>query len=710
MGNAMVDEADFVECTFRKHFRKNERYVIYGLGKSTKVILERCPDYNFVGLMDRNRTGENEWGLPILSIDEVNELGVKKILIIATSANVPIIYRRISDKCYQHGINVYDINGNRIEKKKEYSLDPFYEMCREEVLKRNIDRADVISFDIFDTLLVRDVLYPTDLFEIVEYRSKDILPDEGYEFTKTRIESERFLYGKGQATIYEIYDEIQKRTGISDEIKKKLLEREIESEREYLHPRSKMKDIVEYALAEGKKVCCTSDMYLPDEILSELLGDFGFRGIDKIFVSCTENVSKNGGLFEIVKKWYKGNTVLHIGDNYDADIRCAHKSGISDTFQVSSVYKMTDDSAAHEILVYDSFLTDRIEIGYLSSTMFNDPFLFSASKGKCVIKDNYCLGYYFIEPILSAFVEWLIAKCRNDNIDILLLGSRDGYILEKILEARQMYGDSDISHKYFYASRFACTLAGMCDEEDVRYAFSLAFDGDPEEMLKKRFLLAEDEIRVKEDQEEKEDYLESYIPIILEKAKYYRGRYQNYLRTLDLKGKKIGFFDFVSSGTCQLWLENILPEASWNGYYFIRNLDKYKERLKIYSYFNPSYVYERQSKLFTNYIFMENIMTSYEPTLNGFSDEGTPKFEIESRSEGQLASVREVHRGILEAYKDRLKAGRGAPTKELADEILNLLNDPYSIMLADFFNDNHLEDEFCNRSFNLETMIGDKCE
>ena len=116
----MIDEAKFVEDSFRRNFNLDDCIAIYGLGKNTKVIVENCPEYNIVALMDRNRTGESEWGLPILSVDEVNERAVNKIVIIATAANVPVIFRRIAKACENYGISVYNIEGTKQEIKKEY--------------------------------------------------------------------------------------------------------------------------------------------------------------------------------------------------------------------------------------------------------------------------------------------------------------------------------------------------------------------------------------------------------------------------------------------------------------------------------------------------------------------------------------------------------------------------------------------------------------
>ena len=102
---------------------------------------------------------------------------------------------------------------------------------------------------------------------------------------------------------------------------------------------------------------------------------------------------------------------------------------------------------------------------------------------------------------------------------------------------------------------------------------------------------------------------------------------------------------------------------------------------------------------------MENIMTSYEPPLEGFTDVASPRFEKETREDTKLNELKNIHEGILAAYEERMHHKYGSPSKELADEILNLLNDSFSVMNADFFENNILEDEFCNRAFNLKKMI-----
>lgn len=700
----MIDEAVFIEKAFRNHFDKSDRLVIYGLGKNTKVIVENCKDYNIVGLMDGTRTGEKEWGLPILDIDEVNTLAVKKIIIIATAANVPIIYKRIEKECSTYDIDVYDINGLKLEPRcSEYKLNNFYDTCTSDRLKALIDVCDVISFDIFDTLLVRDVLLPTDIFVIVEKKNSHFI-ENGKEFKNIRVNCERKLYETTNPNIYEIYDLIQEKLGLDKNVMEQLLVQEIDEEKNSLVPRKEMLDILKYAVENGKIVICTSDMYLPSDVLGEILNKAGYNGIDKIFVSCEYRKTKSNGLFEIIKNEYCGKKILHIGDNYDADIIGAQRSGIDETFQVPSIFRMITDGVSEQMLCYDKSLADRRELGKLFSKLYNNPFLFASTRGKCKIEDNYNLGYMFIEPLLAAFINWLEENRKNNNTEVLLLGARDGLIIKKMYDLRSKHGIKTPQYEYVYASRYACTLAGLKTKEDVEYAFNMAFDGSPEEMLIKRFNLSASQVQPKVDNETSEEYLGKHIDTILRQSEDYANVYRKYLDKMGIKGKKVGFFDFVSSGTCQLWLENI-ADADWNGYYFIRNLDKYKEHLTIDSYFKPRYVYEKQSKLFKNYIFMENIMTSYEPTLWGFSENNTPIFDDEKRTMEQISRLKDVHHGIIDAYEERLKRGEEEISQDLVDDILDMLNGEYSVMCANFFDANYLEDEFCNRTFDLKKMV-----
>ena len=360
---------------------ENKKIALYGLGKKTKAILEQYRNYNIVALLDRNRTGEIEWNLPIVSVKEAQQMGVTAIIIAASSVNTPVIFRRIADECEQYHISVYDMTGRKMEKKTgPFVLDSFYETCTEARLRELIWKSDVISFDIFDTLLVRDVLFPTDIFEIVAEESKEVLPGE-INFAKYRIQCEREKNLVGEPKFSDIYGELMIKTGLSQDMINMLMTKEIEEEKHRLHAREKMLSVAREANAAGKIICCTSDMYLSKDILSDILVREGYDFLNQIFISCEYGNSKADGLYSIVREVYPTAKILHIGDNLDADIVAANKFGMDATFQIPSIYQMIGDSSAYGILDREMSLEERIHYGTLFAKKFNDPFLFERTKG-----------------------------------------------------------------------------------------------------------------------------------------------------------------------------------------------------------------------------------------------------------------------------------------------------------------------------------------
>ena len=63
-------------------------------------------------------------------------------------------------------------------------------------------------------------------------------------------------------------------------------------------------------------------MYLPHDLMTELLESCGYTGYDKLFVSCDYECNKRDlGLYEYIKENYleEDETIIHIGDNHETD-------------------------------------------------------------------------------------------------------------------------------------------------------------------------------------------------------------------------------------------------------------------------------------------------------------------------------------------------------------------------------------------------------
>ena len=159
---------------FRKIFddKKNMRIAIYGIGRRTATLLPGITDYNITGLLDRdkNNVGKELCDIKVIPIDNIEE---KADLIIINSdpSNYEIIFKRISGKVT---IPVYYADGRLAclsDKDKSYEQNEYWKSSYEE-LKDKIDQADIVSFDIFDTLIMRKIFSPEDVFRLLGEKVK----------------------------------------------------------------------------------------------------------------------------------------------------------------------------------------------------------------------------------------------------------------------------------------------------------------------------------------------------------------------------------------------------------------------------------------------------------------------------------------------------------------------------------------------------------
>ena len=157
------------------------------------------------------------------------------------------------------------------------------------------------SFDIFDTLLTRPVLDPSEIFRVcgeraVKYGWLEISPLE-FQNIRVKARGRSCLFAEGREdTINEIYREIADTINLSEEIIHKIKALEIEIEVEYLIPVPKALQMVLEARRSHPNVLFLSDMYLPESFLQERLKQHGFwQEGDRLYVSSQWRKSKGQG-------------------------------------------------------------------------------------------------------------------------------------------------------------------------------------------------------------------------------------------------------------------------------------------------------------------------------------------------------------------------------------------------------------------------------
>ncbi len=196
-----------------------------------------------------------------------------------------------------------------------------------------------VSFDLFDTLLMRPFSDPKDLFRLLdaEYgrRTGSAAP---FHTLRCRAEEQCRRRIRGDVTLKEIYDQLRERYGLEESVAEGMMEEELRWELRCVMPRETGRSLLETALSSGKRVILVTDMYLPRSQLCAMLHTCGITDTLPLYISSEERRLKTQGLFRTVlrKEGLKGGDLLHIGDNWQADILAPQKLSISTVYLPSA--------------------------------------------------------------------------------------------------------------------------------------------------------------------------------------------------------------------------------------------------------------------------------------------------------------------------------------------------------------------------------------
>ncbi len=331
------------------------------------------------------------------------------------------------------------------------------------ILRKLIQESQVISFDVFDTLLLRKVNTPETVFDIVGKQFGIV------GFRKLRMDaqneaSQRIYssFGYPHANLDDIYCVLKDNSTFKtdwDLVK----ECELQVERDSLVANDEIKEIYDYAISAKKRIIATSDMYIPGNFILEILHNVGYKNIDFLYISSDEHKAKfNKELFITIKEkenceWKE---ILHIGDNRSADVKIPNEFGIK-TF----LYKRENDIDKIKDLNHSE----------VDQGIYN--ILCNSKKSFW-----YKLGVEIAGPLYMGLLQWLESKINSDDNShkkIYFL-SRDGYNLYKIF--KEIFPERT---EYLFTSRRALLMAGITrmDEADIELLPPYTFGQSIKEIL-----------------------------------------------------------------------------------------------------------------------------------------------------------------------------------------------------------------------------------
>jgi FMN phosphatase YigB (HAD superfamily) len=679
-----------LEQVLQQYQEKN--IAVYGLGSETERLLDKLgTQYHIAGLLDSFREEGEFYGKPVISLKETVEKKVGLILVAARPGSCKAIARKIEAFCKENRIAVFDIRGNDLYEKKNvvYDFKNVTGITKAEFMRR-LENSEVISVDLFDTLIMRRTLFATDVIELTDEKLKE----QGIvieKFCDRRLESEKYLSQKTAPTLVKIYEYMLEKYDIQNVTAQQLAELEWKLDYELVVPRSEICEAAAKAYEGGKEVYIVSDTYYTKQQLVQLLDKCKITKYTQVLASCEYQTGKTQQLFEVLKERLDGKSCIHIGDDDVADIQSARKYGIS-ACKICSGPELLEKAGYMGLSEFTKTLSDRIRIGIFVSVLFNSPFQFETQEKKITIRDAYELGVLLFAPMISDFVIWFKKQAEKYDIKNIWFGARDGYLIKKMYD---MYVKNRQSI-YFLTSRTAAIRSGIQDEEAIRYIEEMRFSGTLKEQMQNRLGITVDKEKSR---------LTDYKQEILQHAAVCRTGYQKYIAQFPVKNGDIAFFDFVAKGTCQLFMSRIV-DAHLKGFYFLRlEEEQMKDRnLDIVSFYESS---ERDnSVIFDDYYILETMLTSPMPSVAFFDEYGSPVYAEETRSLSDIECFQKAQDGILDYFKiyTKICPNRCLTENKKLDEVLLSLIHKISIEDETFLK-LKVEDAFFNRMTEMPSLI-----
>lgn len=299
-----------------------------------------------------------------------------------------------------------------------------------------IDKNKIVSFDVFDTLLLRVCTTPTDIFHYIEEKYAF------FGFAKRRIVAEKKARKNyKEVTLKNIYEQDVELLPFYD------VEKVVEKENIKLN--SIIYELYQYALKNAKAVIITTDIYFDKQFMIDLLNANGVEGFEDIFVSCEYGVTKKEGeLFDILlsKLDIDKDNLIHIGDNPISDYQSPKKRGIK-AFCIKKCEDIFLNCYGYRIKNANSWVGS-VFVKLCAMRNRNDYKNYWHRLGFGPV----CFGY-------SSWIKKTIEELNIENCSVCFV-ARDGYLLKKCYECLQGAGDTH----YIYAPR---NISSLVDKNEL---------------------------------------------------------------------------------------------------------------------------------------------------------------------------------------------------------------------------------------------------
>ncbi len=289
----------------------------------------------------------------------------------------------------------------------------------------------VVSFDVFDTLLLRLVNEPAMVFELMARRlGVPHLKGLRVEAEEAARSDNRRLHRTQEVALAQIHAKL----GLTSLAASDSMRSELAAESAVLRPNPAAVPILSELRRRGIRTIAISDTYLGRDELRSLLEGCGLA-LDAIYTSADfwqQDLGKyNGRLFgEVCRlEGLEPRDVLHVGDHPRSDVRNAKAAGVPalHLFAPRDATYLDQGTNLHRNYVLNSMRS-------LEASVLVGSHAIAKAQGEIDRHSpSWSFGYLYGGPLSAAFSIWLARRAAMRSHDRLVLFGRDGYSIDECL-------------------------------------------------------------------------------------------------------------------------------------------------------------------------------------------------------------------------------------------------------------------------------------
>ncbi len=313
---------------------------------------------------------------------------------------------------------------------------------------------DVLSLDVFDTLVWRGVPQPSDAFLLLAPRLRargwlaESVSDAGFAMARRAAEDRaRQAVASREVTLAAIWDAFPsglRRSGSARE----WMEEELRLEGELVRAHAPMVDLARRAQSRGLRLALVSDTYFDAATLRRFTG----LSPDLVLASCEQGLSKSAGLHRLVLEHFgaPASRVLHVGDHPQADIEAARRLGLA----AFPFPKAPEDLAEGLAAELPHTLESRAEL------IRSEDHGWTSLRGQVMAQSedaHEVWGAGVLGPVLTGFGEWVAARARALEAEVVWCLMREGRLIRALLAE----ADPALPAQECFVSRYVALRASV---------------------------------------------------------------------------------------------------------------------------------------------------------------------------------------------------------------------------------------------------------